>query len=288
MTLPLHKLVDSRYIPTKLIGSGGMADIYAANDTYCHKAVALKIIKDQFVDNDIEYERFKNEARFVSMFSHSHIIKIYNIGFYFEKMFISYELMNGKTLKDVLDERGRLSPEEAVEYMLQILSATKHIHERGVIHNDLKPDNLEKMADDNIKLIDFGIASHIGEDFSGKTVASISYAAPEVLSNKLYTVQSDIYSLGVILFELLTGKTPYRKENSQEEIKAHLLEEVPSISKYVSLRNYSDFDHVIKKATSHSLKQRYGNDDEFINDLTKIKKGDSLKKKSLLEIIFRK
>lgn len=283
MILPINKLIDSRYIVTRFIGSGGMAEIYEANDTFTHKKVALKIIK-----SDDEIDKFENEARFISMFNHPHIIKIYNVGSYDGKMFISYELGLGRTFKEFLDERSHLSKDEAIEYISQILSASKYVHERGVIHNDLKPDNLIKSYDGNIKLIDFGIASHIDEDFTEKVVASIQYAAPEVLTSKHYSIQSDIYSLGIILFEMLTGRTPFMKKTSQEEIKAHQLEAVPSISDFVNVNNYQDFDYVIKKATNPNLKLRYKNDDEMISDINKIKSGVSLKEKSLFQKIFGK
>ena len=288
MILPLHTLIYSRYIPTRYIASGGMAEIYEANDTYSHKAVAIKVIKEEYKDDLFELDRFQNEARYVSMFSHPHIINIFNIGKYKDNFFIVYELLSGKTLKECLDERGHLSSEEAINYMLQILDATNHIHERGVIHNDLKPDNMFLFYDGNIKLLDFGIATHIGERDLEKANASILYASPEVLRNKEYSVKSDIYSLGIILYELLSGKTPYMKDNTEEEIRAHIYEEIPSLNKYIHLKNGKDFDIVIKKATNRDLNKRYKNDLEMINDLTKIKDGISLKKKSIFERIFGK
>ena len=115
-----------------------------------------------------------------------------------DKVLKIYELLTGKTLKEKLDERGYYSPEEAIEYMLQILDATKHIHDRGILHNDLKPDNMFLFYDGNIKLLDFGIATHIGEKPEDKANATIYYAAPEVLRSKEYSIRSDLYSLGII------------------------------------------------------------------------------------------
>ncbi|MCR4912096.1 MAG: serine/threonine protein kinase [Bacilli bacterium] len=288
MILPLHTLIYNRYIPTRYIASGGMAEIYEANDTYSHKPVAIKVIKEEYKDDLFELDRFKNEARYVSMFSHPHIINIFNVGKYNDNFFIVYELLSGKTLKECLDERGHLSVEEAINFMLQILDATKHIHERGVVHNDLKPDNMFLFYDGNIKLLDFGIATHIGERDLEKANASILYASPEVLRNKDYSVKSDLYSLGIILYELLSGRTPYMKDNTEEEIKAHIYEEVPSLNKYIHLKNGKDFDYIIKKCTNHDLTKRYRNDQEMINDLKKIKEGEPLKKKSIFERLFEK
>ena len=286
MLLPLHTLINERYIPTRYITSGGMAEIYEARDTYCRKKVALKVIKEELCDDLFELDRFKNEARYVANFDHNHIIKIYNVGKYKQNFFISYEFLDGKTLKDFLDERGQLTSIEAINYMLQILEATKHIHDRGVIHNDLKPDNMTIFYDGNIKILDFGIATHIDEEMDQKANASIAYAAPEVLKNRKYSIQSDIYSLGIILYELLTCRNPFSRDNTEEEIKAHLYEEMPSISKYTDIKESSDFDLIIKRATDRDLSKRYKNDDELIRDLLKIKNGEQLKKPSIFERIF--
>ena len=288
MLLPLNSVINERYIPSRFVASGGMAEIYEARDIYCRKKVALKVIKEELQDDLFELDRFKNEARFVAMFSHNHIIKIYNVGKYRNLFFIAYEFLDGKTLKDYLDERGKLTSDETVNNMLQILDATKHIHERGVIHNDLKPENMHIFYDGNIKLIDFGIATHIGEEMDQKANASIIYAAPEVLRSKNYSVQSDIYSLGTILYEFLTGRTPYGKDTTDEEIKAHLYEEIPSISKHSSIKEYIDFDYIIKKATNRDSNKRYKNDEEFIKDLLKIKSGEHVKKRSIFERIFKR
>ena len=280
MILPINKLVDSRYVPTRFLASGGMAEIYEANDTYRHKPVAIKIIKEQFNDSIFELERFQNEARYASMFSHPHIVKIYNVGEYQKNFFIVLELMRGRTLKDYLDERGYLSLDDAINITLQLLDATKHIHERKILHNDIKPENLFLFLDGNIKLIDFGIASHFDEEVD-KVNASILYTAPEVLRSGRYSVQSDIYATGVLLFELLTGKNPFDKNAKTEEvINYRLTADVPSLKGYVHFSDrLKEIDHVIQKATNRVLNSRYKNDDEIINDLLEIKNGDKTPKK---------
>lgn len=289
MILPLNKLVDDRYIPTRFIASGGMAEIYEANDTYCHKTVAIKVIKEQFKDSIFEMERFKNEARYASMFSHPHIIKIYNIGKYQDNFFISFELMRGKTLKDMLDSRGYLSKDDAINYVLQLLDATKHIHERKVLHNDIKPENIFMFLDGNIKLIDFGIATHFNEE-ADKVNVSILYTAPEVLRSGYYSIQSDIYSTGVLLFELLTGKNPFDKYTKTEEVINYRLQaDVPSIRGLVHFSDGVDsLNYVITRATNKVINARYKNDDEFIADLLKIKEGQRLGKRNIFQRIFAK
>lgn len=289
MILPINQLVDNRYIPRRFIASGGMAEIYEANDTYCHKTVAIKIIKEELSDNIFDLERFKNEARYTAMFAHPHIIKIYNIGKYKKQLFISYEIMRGKTLKDYLDERGHLSLEDSLNYTLQLLEATKHIHEREILHNDIKPDNVFLFLDGNIKLIDFGIATHFDEE-GDKVNASILYTAPEVLKTGKYSLQSDIYAVGVFLYELLTGKNPFMSNASSEEIiKMRMVNDVPYINTYS--HNYEQFDDinfVIQKATNRFVNNRYKSDEEFINDLIKIKNGERLQKRGFLFKIFNR
>ena len=285
MILPINQLVDSRYIPTRYIGEGGMAEIYEANDIYCHKNVAIKVIKSELKDDYLELERFKNEARFASMFTNEHIIKIFNIGSYQGHFFISYELMKGSTLKEVLDKRGYLTKSEAIKVILQVLEATSYIHQRKVLHNDIKPENLFMLYDGNIKLLDFGIATHFGEKAS-KTNASISYAAPEVLRNGFYSVQSDIYSIGVVLFELLTGRVPFIG-NTTAVIESHVNEDIPSLNRYSNLTGHQELDKIIKKATNRIINQRYKSDEEMIEDLKQINL-DEPEKKTLFQRIFKK
>lgn len=287
MAFELDKIVLSRYIISKHLASGGMADIYEAKDIIYDKPVALKILKEKSLNNDYELEQFKNEARFTAMFNHPHIMKIYNVGSFDNIPFVSYELLKGKTLKEVLDNRSKLSSDEALDYMSQILDAIIHMHERKVLHNDLKPDNILLLSDGNIKLCDLGIASHFNEKIDKEVMGTVSYLAPEVLQARKYTEQSDIYSLGIIFFELLTGKLPFYGNNSKEILEAHVKENVPSISKYVSINNYQDFDFVIEKALSRSLTSRYKSAIEFNDDIQKLRKGISVKKKSFFTRLFK-
>lgn len=288
MIFPINKVVNSRYIVTKFISNGGFGEIYEANDTYLRKSVALKILKEDFSYSIEEKERFENEARYASMFSHPHIVSIYNFDYYQKIPFISYELMKGKTLKDYIDERGYLYPEESINIMLQILDGVKHIHSRDVIHNDLKPDNLFMFFDGTIKISDFGIASHLKDEMPDSLKVSVMYAAPEVLSKKMYSKQSDIYSLGIIFYEFLTGKTPFMKNNKDEEIEAHLIGNIPSIRYVNNINQVEKYDYVILKATERDLKRRYKDVDEMIIDLLKIKNNEPIDKPGLFRKLFKK
>ena len=286
MAIELDKLILSRYILSRHLASGGMADIYEANDIVTNKVVAIKFLKSKFLEDDYNIELFKNEARITAIFSHPHIMKIYNVGEYNGQPFVSYELLKGKTLKEVIDNRGKLSFDESIDYMLQILDAVNEMHEREILHNDLKPDNMILLIDGNIKICDFGIATHIFDREQKETLGSLSYVAPEVIQNKKYSVQSDIYSLGVILFEFLTGKLLFNGKDSKEIIEAHYSENIPSLKKYISLDNVSDLDYIMNKACNKYPANRYKSVKEFISDLNKVKQHIRLKKVNIFKRIF--
>ncbi len=287
MPIELNKIIENRYFVLRHLASGGMADIYEAKDIVTSKEVTLKFLKEKSLDNDLEVEQFKSEARFLAMFNHQNIMKIYNIGEFENVPFMSLELLKGKTLKDVLDNRGKLSLDECIDYMLQILNATSYIHERGVLHNDLKLDNIFVQNDGYLKIIDFGISTHNNSKEKKNLLGSLNYLAPEVMINKKYSVQSDIYSLGIIFYELLTGTLPYRGNDLESIYKSKVNDQVNSISKYVLSKNYHDVDYIILKAIDKSVLNRYKSDKEFIADLTKLKRREPLKETSIFKRIFK-
>lgn len=288
MSIELNKLINSRYVITRYVASGGMAEIYEALDVVVNKTVALKFIKDKYLENKDALEQFKNEARFTAMFDHPNIMKIYNVGEYDGCQFLSYELLKGRTLKQVLDNRGKLSLDECLDYMSQILSATNLIHFQGILHNDLKPDNMCLLADGTIKVVDFGAATHASNKTEKHILGTANYLAPEVIMNKKYSVQSDIYSLGIILYELLTGELPYQGRNSQEVLEAHTSGSNISIKGLVTLPNSDDIDYVVNKAISKNLSYRYKTDKEFMSDIKKLKNHESFKKEGFFKRIFSK
>ena len=287
MTLELNKLIDSRYILFRHVASGGMADIYEAQDVVFNKPVALKFLKEKFLEDVDSLEQFKNESRFVSIFNHPNILHIYNIGEYIDRPYVSYELLKGKTLKDNLDNRGKLSLDEALDYMSQILLGVGEMHELGVLHNDLKPDNLYLLYDGTIRIVDFGAASHISLKSEKHILGTVNYLAPEVITNKKYSVYSDIYSLGIIFYELLTGEVPYSGSNSKEILKAHSKGELVRINeRYIGV-NLNDINYIINKAIFFNTSNRYKSVKEFLNDINKIKAKEAIKKDGPLKKVFK-
>ena len=287
MPLEFNKLLDNRYIIYRYVASGGMAEIYEAQDTFLNKPVALKFIKDKYLEDKSSLEQFKNEARYISIFNHPNVMKIYNVGEIDSRPYMSYELLKGKTLKSILDNRGKLSFDECLNYMNQILLASEEIHNHAVLHNDFKPDNLYLLFDGTIRVCDFGAATHISSKEEKHILGTANYLAPEVILNKKYTVQSDIYSLGIIFYELLTGELPFSGSNTKEVLEAHATASDVSIKDRCNYSNNDDIDFVINKAISRSVNNRYKTDRDFLNDLMKIKNHESLTKKSFLKRMFK-
>ena len=287
MPLSLNSVFDSRYIISKYLASGGMAEIYEAQDIIINKPVALKFIKDKYLENADAVEQFKNEARFTAIFNHPNIMRIYNVGEYELKPYVSYELLKGKTLKEVLDNRGKLSIDEAIDYMLQILSGSDEIHKFGILHNDFKPDNLYLLYDGTIKIVDFGAATHISSRNEKQIFGTVNYLAPEVITNKKYSVQSDIYSLGIIFYELLTGELPFQGSNSKEIIEAHAKADVIQLDLFSNTFNTEDLKYVVNKAIMRNISLRYKTDKEFIADLVKIQHKEKLKKDHAFKRILK-
>jgi len=288
MTPEFNKLILSRYIIYRHIASGGMADIYEARDIVTNKNVALKFLKDRSLYDDSDIEQFKDEARNIAAFNHPHIMKIYNVGEYNGVPFQSFELIKGKTLKEVLDNRGKLSFDEALDYLIQILDAVSNMHEKGILHNDLKPDNILLQFDGSIKICDFGIVTRVRSRPLKELRGTIKYLAPEVIQYHRQSCQSDIYSLGIILFELLTGKVPFNIDNAKELIEVYYSSEFPSLKKYISLQDVDDLDYVISKACNRLLSSRYKSAKEFAYDLKIVKRHEKLRKGSFLSRLLSK
>ena len=285
MVLPLNTLLNGRYILSRHTASGGMADVYEAKDIVTDKVVALKFLKEKYLLDETQIERFKNEARFTSMFNHPNILKIYNVGDYNGQLFLSYELLKGKTLKEVLDNRSRLSFDEAIDYMLQMCDALNYIHRAEVIHNDVKPDNIFVLSDGNIKLYDFGIASHTFDKLGKETLASLAYVPIEVLESNKCSIQSDIYALGVIFFEMLTGKLPFYGNDAKEFALLQLKGEVDSLGSY-GFTNYKDIELVINKCLDKNLLSRYKSVKDLRDDIVKLKNKEPLKKEGFFKRVF--
>jgi serine/threonine-protein kinase len=216
----LGKRIDKRYEIQELLGVGGMARVYKAYDQVSEKIVTVKILKDEFLTNGDFIDRFKNESKAVSVLSHPNIVKVEGVSFGDQIQYIVMEYIDGITLKDYIRKKKRLSWQEAAGFAVSILHALSHAHEKGVVHRDIKPQNMMiSMANRIIKVTDFGIASFIDPDQKSKTIiektiGSVHYISPEQAKGAPVSEKSDIYSIGVMLYEMLTGKPPFEGESA--------------------------------------------------------------------------
>ncbi len=282
MPLKIGSLVDNRYRVVARIGHGGMAEVYEGNDIIGKKTVAIKLIRKDIMENPVNLIRFKNEATIAASLNHPNIVKVYNHGTVDGVPYIANEFIKGQNLKQVLDFRSSVPIEEAVDYMIQLASALDYAHSHGIVHRDVKPDNLYVMGDGTIKLGDFGIAqtdatSQITSKDS-EIVGSVHYLAPEITSGKPATGQSDIYSAGVTFFELITGHVPYIKNSAIDIAVSHVKEKFPSPKKYLP-NCPKEIERIIFKCVKKNPKERYATAKELHDDLVALKGEKGLKEK---------
>lgn len=265
----MNQLLGNRYLLVKLIGQGGMADVYLAHDTVLDREVAIKILRGDLSSDPVALLRFQREANAASGLNHPNIVDVYDVGDDKGRYYIVMELMTGTTLKELIARRGSLDKYEAVSIIEQLVKALGKAHENQVIHRDIKPQNILVQPDGTVKLTDFGIA--LAEDAlqltkSDSVMGSVHYLAPECSRGEGATIQSDIYALGVVLYELLVGDVPFRGDAPVEIAMKHMRDPFPSIQKFnPSLPN--SLVNVIAKATHKNRIHRYANAEEFLEDL---------------------
>lgn len=226
-----NDLIDERYRIINELGEGGFANVYQAEDIITRKLLAVKIIKDEVLKNELTLARFEREARACASLNHPNIVRVINIGTHHNRPYMANELIKGKTLKDELDIRGKFTFKEAVDIMYQLCEAVAFAHSHLVVHRDIKPNNVYLTPDGTIKLGDFGIAHFENSTRVTKSeviVGSVHYMAPEVSQGKTPTFQSDVYALGITFFELITGKVPYDGANPIAVAMMHIKERFPS------------------------------------------------------------
>ena len=256
----INQLISGRYRVQSLIGTGGMANVYKAYDEESQRVVALKVLKEEH-RSDMEFvRRFEREAQAVLMLSHENIVRSYDVGEDGDISYIVLEYVAGKTLKEIIKDEGPLPPKVAVNYACQVLDALSHAHERGIIHRDVKPQNVIITLRGKAKLTDFGIARDAAattRTFAGTNViGSVHYISPEQARGDNATAGSDIYSCAIMLYEMLTGSVPFSGDNSVAVALKHLQEEiVPPIQ--VNPRIPRALSDVVVKAAAKNINMRY-------------------------------
>ena len=262
--------VNSRYEIIKTIGEGGMANVYLAKDIILDRNVAIKVLRGDLASDEKFVRRFQREALSASSLSHPNIVEIYDVGEDDGDYYIVMEYVEGKNLKQLLKKRGKLTVAEVVDIMLQITSAMGVAHDSLIIHRDLKPQNILIKDDGEVKITDFGIAMALNATQLTQTnsaMGSVHYFPPEQANGKGSTLKSDVYSLGIMMYELLTGTLPFRGDNAVEIALKHLKEPIPSIRTELPELPQS-IENIIIRATAKNPKNRYSNANEMHEDLT--------------------
>lgn len=274
----MGKTYGGRYEIEEKIGAGGMAIVYRAKDTLLNRTVAIKVLRDQFASDDGFIRRFRREAQSAASLSHQNIVSIYDVGKDENEDYIVMEYVKGQTLKDIIRTQAPLQPERAIRIVRQIGEALAHAHTNNIIHRDIKPQNILMTLDGRAKVTDFGIAraaSSATLTHTGDIVGSVHYLSPEQAKGAQTTEQSDIYSLGIILYELIAGKVPYDGDTPITIALKHIQEEAELPGKFVSGVSV-DIDTIIRKALAKSLNDRYKSAAEFLEDLDKIQSGQTI------------
>ena len=211
------KRLDGRYEIGDLLGVGGMAYVYKAYDSIDDRVVAIKILKDEFLGNEEFMRRFKNESKAIAVLSHPNIVKVYDVSFGDRIQYIVMEYIDGITLKEYMEYRAQpLTYKETLHFITQVLAALQHAHEKGIVHRDIKPQNIMLLADSTIKVMDFGIARFSrseNQTMTDKAIGSVHYISPEQAKGDTTDAKADIYSVGVMMYEMLSGKLPFESDS---------------------------------------------------------------------------
>lgn len=263
------KRLDGRYEIERLIGEGGMANIYAAHDQVEDREVAIKIMKDEFLTNEEFSRRFRTESKAIAVLNHPNIVKIYDFSFGDNIQYIVMEQVPGITLKQYMEQQQRLSTKEAVHYTIQILRALQHAHSKGIMHRDVKPQNIMLMRDGTIKVMDFGVACFAREEgrlSDDMAVGSVHYISPEQARGEVTDEKTDIYSVGVILYEMLTGILPFDDDQPLEVVRMKMNGD-PTAPRTVNPDIPQGLEEIILRAMQRNTAARYQSVSEMLRDL---------------------
>ena len=274
----IGRRLDGRYEILELIGVGGMADIYKANDIIEDKIVAVKILRNDLAEDDDFLRRFRNESKAIALLSHPNIVKIFDVGFTDKIQFLVMEFIDGITLTEFIEQQGVLKWKDAIHFTVQILRALQHAHDRGIVHRDIKPQNIMLLQDGTIKVMDFGIARFAreeGKTVSDKTIGSVHYISPEQARGDITDEKSDLYAVGVMLFEMLTGEKPFVGENPVAIALMHMQSKAKNPTE-INSTIPEGLEEIVLRAMQKDSTKRYQSAAEMIKDIDEFKKNPSI------------
>ncbi len=269
----IGKKLDGRYEITELIGEGGMADVYKAVDVVDGKEVAVKILKKEFAESEEFLRRFRNESKAIAVLSHPNIVKIYDVGFSEKIQFIVMEYIDGITLKEYMESERVLNWKDSVHFVTQILRALQHAHERGIVHRDIKPQNIMMFTDGTIKVMDFGIAKFAREEgrtATDQAIGTVHYISPEQARGGYTDAKSDLYSVGVMLYEMLTGQKPFDTDNPVSIAVMHM-QNIAELPRHINPDIPEPIEEIIVHAMEKNPNDRYQTANEMIRDIDRFK-----------------
>ena len=275
----IGKRLDGRYSIESLVGVGGMANVYRGTDLKTGNQIAVKVLKDEFLDNEELVRRFKNESKAISILSHPNIVKVYDVSVTDKLQYIVMEYVDGITLKEYLKQRGgTLTWKETVHFATQILSALQHAHSKGIIHRDVKPQNIMLLADGSIKMMDFGIARFSraqSQTVSDKAIGSVHYISPEQAKGERTDARTDIYSVGVMLYEMLSGRLPFDGDGAVS-IAIMQISEKPKPLAEIAPQTPAGLRQITEKAMEKDPDKRYQSAQEMLAAIEEFKRNPSI------------
>lgn len=272
------KRLDARYEIQELIGVGGMAVVYRAYDIIEDKIVAIKILKDEFLGNREFVRRFKNESKAIAVLSHPNIVQVYDVSFGTKIQYIVMEYIDGITLKEFIFRQKVINWNDALYFVNQILLALQHAHGKGVIHRDIKPQNIMLLKDGTIKVTDFGIARFSRNEtqtMTDRAIGSVHYISPEQAKGSVIDEKADIYSVGVMLYEMLTGKLPFEADNAVS-VAIMQMQTKPSPPREINPDIPQGLEEITLRAMEKNPANRYSSTDEMISDLKKFQEDPTI------------
>lgn len=273
----IGKMLDDRYEILEPIGSGGMANVYKARCHRLNRLVAIKILKSDLADNADFRRRFHDESQAVAQLSHANIVSVYDVSTNPDREYIVMELIDGITLKQYMERRGRMDWRESLHFITQIMRGLSHAHSRGIIHRDIKPQNIMVLRDGSVKVADFGIAclANQGQTLTQEALGSVHYISPEQARGDRIDARSDIYSAGVVLYEMLTGRLPFEGDSAVSVAIQHL-SSVPLAPRDIDPSIPEPLELICMKAMNSDPNKRYASADAMIEDLEKFRRDPSV------------